>query len=617
MNLDDNEVLENIILTKNNLPKTVVSALLFPSPPQALTNPLKISPNQVMSSSDLSNTSTQQSLLYPPQQLTMPSTQKPKIADMIVYSSALALDTDEPLKIVTKKAISVPYENLISFSIKPLYNKLKLKTSVELPCIVALKGETIDLDIIEKNRRSLDLIFVVDISGSMRSEKIKLVKITMEFIITLLKDFDRVSIIGFSNSAFIYCPLTVMNEQGKVKITQIINTLGPTGGTNIECGVRAALHILADRKVCNQLTSILLLSDGCDNDTKSVNQRIRVAIDEFKPRIKDSYRMHTFGYGKDHDSVVMNLMAELTNGNFYYVENEASVTDAFTNCIGEIFALLASNVQVSLKTNSCKVPFKLSKVYSNTGGKVFAMSNVFFGDEKDSVFVLEFKAIKKNFVGQKIVPIEAVATFTLKNGEKAIKNAVLELFIVENDEEIKKDEKVLLEYYRVKGAESLKEVIKFADAGKFEKAKEAARISEQEISNSQVANNPKIQALIKDLRDSQNRFESKNSWNSGGRAQVASIRISHFTQTATSNCMTYQFPTQCAYKESSDDYFKSKSDTIKFQVPPMPYQQASNNASIPLVSGTPPQVRIINQIHRPEIPINFNPHQQFPLKSNT
>ncbi|OMJ71719.1 hypothetical protein SteCoe_29981 [Stentor coeruleus] len=625
----------------------------------------------MMSFSNLSNASTQPSFINFPPQFPMPIIRQPQIADIVVYSSALVLNTDEPLEIVAEKAITESYENLLSFSIRPLCGKLKPKTSVELPCIVALKGEAVDLDIIEKNRQGLDLIFVVDMSGSMGSGKIELVKITMEFVITLLKNFDRVSVIGFSDSAFIYCPLTVMNEQGKVKITQIINTLGPTGGTHIECGVRAALHMLADRKVCNQLTSILLLSDGCDNNTRSVNQRIQVAIDEFKPRIKDSYRMHTFGYGKDHDSVVMNLMADLTNGNFYYIENEASVTDAFANCMGEIFALLASNVQVSLTTKACEVPFKLSKVYSNTGDTVFGMSNVFFSDEKDSVFVLEFEAIQENLVGQKIVPVEAVATFTLKNGEKARKNAVLELFIVGNDEEIKKDEKVLLEYYRVKGAESLKQVMKFADAGKFEEAKEAARISEEEISNSQVANNIKIQALIKDLRDSQKRSESKKSWNSGGRAQVTSIQSSHFNQIAMSNCMTYQMPMQCAYTVSSNAYMSSKSapanysqsnplslnipppimsqnpslnsvpnnsgfippqvpsppqvfpsfaqpymqNPLNFHVPPMPYQQASNNASIPSVFG--PQVQVINQVHRPEIPINLNPHQQLPPKNNS
>ncbi|OMJ79630.1 hypothetical protein SteCoe_20305 [Stentor coeruleus] len=516
------------------------------------------------------------------------------------YTNNLVLNTDEPLEIVAEKPKAESCENFISFSIKPLYDKLKLRNIIELPCIVTLKGGIADLELIEKNRQGLDLIFVVDISHSMRSAKIELVKKTMEFVITLLKDFDRISIIGFNNSAFIYCPLTVMNEQGKAKVIEAIKYLRPNGRTNIECGVRAALHILADRKVCNQVSSILLLSDGGDNYKRTINKRVKVAIEEFKPRIKSSFRMHTFGYGKDHDSIVMNLMAQLTNGNFYYVENEATVSDAFAN-----FALLASNIQVSLTTKACEVPFKLSKVYSNTGDTVFTMPNVFFGDNKDSVFVLDFEAAQENFIGQKIVPIEAVATFTLKNGEKTRKTAVLELFIVGNDEEVKKNEKVLLEYYRVKGAESLKRVMEFADAGKFAEAREVARISEEEISNSEVANNPKIQALIRDIKDSQQRTQSNNTWNSGGRAQVTSIQSSHFNKVAKGNCMNYQNSVQCAYSVNSNAYMNSK---------PLPTQYAqsvpmANNFSSP---GMPQQTfPMANNFPPPGMP-----QQAFPMVNN-
>ncbi|OMJ68299.1 hypothetical protein SteCoe_34287 [Stentor coeruleus] len=583
----------------NNSSRTITSAPVLISLPTA---PLNFPPQAIQNPPNLSNTSTKP----PTSGLPNPLNQNPMVqqlkkyqniiiqnpnADTIVYSKDLILDTDEPLSILPEKVITDSYENLLSFSIKPLYDKLKLINPIELPCTVTLKGGKADLELIEKNRQGLDLIFVVDISGSMRSGKIDLVKITMEFVITLLKDFDRVSVIGFNDSAFIYCPLTVMNEQGKVKMNQIINSLGPGGGTNIECGVRAALHILADRKVCNQVTSILLLSDGCDNNTNSVNYRIEMAIKEFEPKIKGLYRMHTFGYGKNHDSVVMNLMADLTNGNFYYVENESSVADAFANCMGELVALLASNIQISLTTKACEVPFRLSKVFSNTGDTVFTMPNVFFSDKKDSVFVLEFEAVQENLVGQKIIPVEAVATFTLKNGEKTRKTAVLELLIVGNDEEVKSNENVLLEYYRVKGAESLNQVMELADAGKFADAINVAKISEEKISKSEVANNPKIQALIKDIRDSQIRAESKNSWNSGGRAQVTSIQKSHFNKVAKGNCIAYQNTVQSAYSVNSNVYMNSKTVPTKYS---QPVPIAKNYASPGMIQqpfiSSPPQI---------------------------
>ena len=34
----------------------------------------------------------------------------------------------------------------------------------------------------------------------------------------------------------------------------------------------------------------------------------------------DTYTIHTFGFGKDHDSKLMTDIARLKNGNFYYIE---------------------------------------------------------------------------------------------------------------------------------------------------------------------------------------------------------------------------------------------------------------------------------------------------------
>ena len=55
--------------------------------------------------------------------------------------------------------------------------------------------------LLDDERPGLDLVITIDKSGSMRGNKIKLVKETLIFIVDELKEIDRLSLVTFSNSS--------------------------------------------------------------------------------------------------------------------------------------------------------------------------------------------------------------------------------------------------------------------------------------------------------------------------------------------------------------------------------------------------------------------------------
>lgn len=61
------------------------------------------------------------------------------------------------------------------------------------------------------SRTSVDLICVIDNSGSMIGEKIALVKETMKFLLETLTPSDRLSIITFNSHSQRLCGLKVVN----------------------------------------------------------------------------------------------------------------------------------------------------------------------------------------------------------------------------------------------------------------------------------------------------------------------------------------------------------------------------------------------------------------------
>lgn len=58
-----------------------------------------------------------------------------------------------------------------------------------------------------KNRPSIDLICVIDQSGSMAGAKIKLVQDTLKYLLELLNENDRLCLVLFESSATRLSPL--------------------------------------------------------------------------------------------------------------------------------------------------------------------------------------------------------------------------------------------------------------------------------------------------------------------------------------------------------------------------------------------------------------------------
>lgn len=118
-------------------------------------------------------------------------------------------------------------------------------------------------------RTSVDLICVMDVSGSMSGEKIQLVKDTMNFLLETLTPSDRLSLISFNNSGRRICGLKSVCPENMPMLSDSIKQLVAGGGTRIMAGMALALKTIRDRKTPNKVTSVFLLSDGQDRNAEN------------------------------------------------------------------------------------------------------------------------------------------------------------------------------------------------------------------------------------------------------------------------------------------------------------------------------------------------------------
>jgi Mg-chelatase subunit ChlD len=117
------------------------------------------------------------------------------------------------------------------------------------------------------NRAPLDLVAVLDRSGSMSGAKMELVKRSMELVVKQLNSNDKLSIVAFDTSVSTLLPLISMDQAGKQRASEAIQAVHAGGGTNLCDGLMQGISQLRERvaQSKNDVASIFLFTDGLTN----------------------------------------------------------------------------------------------------------------------------------------------------------------------------------------------------------------------------------------------------------------------------------------------------------------------------------------------------------------
>ena len=222
------------------------------------------------------------------------------------------------------------------------------------PLVVSFSTEDISTKV-----KPVDLICIVDISGSMYGDPINLVKQSLDYLVNLMNDTDNFALVTFSNSATLEFDLTKMTQDNKEIISTRIKNLNAFGGTNIYSGLELGLRLLTSNYSSgDRIASMILLSDGEDNYNYGM-------VDElFKDLVEDTnkndyvFNLNTFGYGDYHDYILMNDIALIKPGSYFFIHNLNDVNDCFLKIYGSLSTI--SDVNVHLKVQS---GYNILKVY--------------------------------------------------------------------------------------------------------------------------------------------------------------------------------------------------------------------------------------------------------------
>jgi Ca-activated chloride channel family protein len=187
------------------------------------------------------------------------------------------------------------------------------QTILEIPSAAVITGIEA---LWRENKKPVDLVVVMDISGSMRGDKITSARSSLMQFITKLDNSDRLQIDLFNDQITTLTPLTPIGDK-RQQVLDSVSGIFEQNNTSLYDAVLNAYEKLQTEGDPNHIRAIVVLSDGADTASTAtlddVIQKIQLSEDEGGNAIK----VFTIAFGEDADAGILKSIAEPSGGKQY------------------------------------------------------------------------------------------------------------------------------------------------------------------------------------------------------------------------------------------------------------------------------------------------------------
>lgn len=207
---------------------------------------------------------------------------------------------------------------------------------------IGIKG----FDIPVSERPPANLVFLVDVSGSMSSEdKLPLVKSALSMLADRLGPKDKVSIVVYAGAAGIVLEPT--NQPGYVK--QALDCLNAGGSTAGGQGMELAYATAKANFIKGGVNRVIMATDGDFNVGISSNEGIEAIV---KKHREAGITLTTLGFGQgNYNEAMMERVADVGNGNYAYIDSAIEAQKVLDEEMASTIFTIAKDVKIQLEFN--------------------------------------------------------------------------------------------------------------------------------------------------------------------------------------------------------------------------------------------------------------------------
>jgi len=198
------------------------------------------------------------------------------------------------------------------------------------------------------DRPSANLVFLVDVSGSMNSpDKLGLLKSSLNLLSRQLTADDRVSIVVYAGAAGVVLEPTAGNNQAK--IATALDQLSAGGSTNGAAGIHLAYQLAEQHLVKGGINRILIATDGDFNVGTTHFEALKELV---KQQRKKGISLTTLGFGTgNYNDHLMEQLADVGNGNYAYIDTVKEANKVLVEQINSTLLTIAKDVKIQIEFN--------------------------------------------------------------------------------------------------------------------------------------------------------------------------------------------------------------------------------------------------------------------------
>ena len=207
-------------------------------------------------------------------------------------------------------------------------------------------------NIVPRERPPLNLVFLLDVSGSMGAEnKLPLVQQSFRMLIDQLNARDRVSIVVYAGAAGAVLEPTPGNERGR--ILAALDNLRAGGSTAGGEGLRLAYSLAEQNFRENAVNRIIIATDGDFN----VGINDPEQLQDFVERKRETgIYLSVFGFGGgNYNDALMQRLAQNGNGVAVYIDTLNEARRVLRDEMASNLFTIAQDVKIQVEFNPARV----------------------------------------------------------------------------------------------------------------------------------------------------------------------------------------------------------------------------------------------------------------------
>jgi Ca-activated chloride channel family protein len=194
----------------------------------------------------------------------------------------------------------------------------------------------------------VDLVIVLDRSGSMRGQKLEYAKQAVLNLLANLTEKDRFALVTYSDGVKTHSNLIRLTPVNRKRLEAIVNRITAGGATNLGAGLHQGIKVISKAKKNGNMGKVILISDGLANrGITSINSLGNMA----SIAVEDEFGVSTVGVGEDFNEQLMTTIADRGTGHYHYLENPNSFAKVFQQEFANTRNVVATSLEVRVPVN--------------------------------------------------------------------------------------------------------------------------------------------------------------------------------------------------------------------------------------------------------------------------